>query len=78
MLDAEQSNTSVVIGERLLLKVFRRIEPGINPDVELHAALGAVGCEFVAPLRSWIDAPIDGSRTTVAMLQDFAADAADG
>lgn len=78
VLDAEQSNTSVVLGERLLLKVFRRIEPGINPDVELHAALGAVECEFVAPLRGWIDATIDGNRTTVAMLQDFAANSADG
>ncbi|KAA0021743.1 maltokinase N-terminal cap-like domain-containing protein [Antrihabitans cavernicola] len=78
VLEAEQSNTSVVLGESLLLKVFRRIEPGINPDVELHRALGEVGCEFVAPLRGWIDAVVEGSQTTVAMLQDYAANSADG
>ena len=78
VLNAEQSNTSVVLGEHLLLKLFRRIEPGVNPDVELHGALGEVGCQFVAPLRGWIDADVQGSRTTLAMLQDFAANSADG
>ena len=36
---AEQSNTSVIVGDRLFLKLFRRIEPGPNPDVEIGAFL---------------------------------------
>lgn len=31
----EQSNTTLVFGERLLLKMYRRLEPGINPDFEI-------------------------------------------
>ncbi|CDZ90972.1 hypothetical protein D092_01060 [Rhodococcus ruber Chol-4] len=77
-LSAEQSNTSVVLGEQLLLKLFRRITPGVNPDVELHLALGEAGCRSVAPVRAWIDAEIGGVRTTLAMVQDFAANSADG
>jgi maltose alpha-D-glucosyltransferase/alpha-amylase len=35
LLRGEQSNTSVNLGDRLLLKLFRKAEPGLNPDLEL-------------------------------------------
>ena len=38
-LGRDQSNTSVVLGGRLLLKGYRRIQPGLNPDLELTAYL---------------------------------------
>ncbi|PYE16007.1 maltokinase [Williamsia limnetica] len=78
VLGAEQSNTSLVFGESLLFKVFRQVETGINPDVELHRALGEVGCEYVADLRGWVETDIDGEPTTLAMAQDFIENAADG
>ena len=77
-LNAEQSNTSVVLAEQLLLKVFRRVSPGLNPDLELHRALAAGGCEYIAPVRAWLDGSIDGEPTTLGMAQDFAANTADG
>ncbi|WP_297108095.1 phosphotransferase [Tessaracoccus sp.] len=39
----EQSNTNVFFGDQILMKLFRRIEPGENVDVELHRALAGTG-----------------------------------
>lgn len=39
----EQSNTSIFYGDQLLAKVFRRLEPGVNTDVEVHRALAGSG-----------------------------------
>jgi maltose alpha-D-glucosyltransferase / alpha-amylase len=40
VLRAEQSNTSILVGDRLILKTFRRIEPGTNPELEIGRFLG--------------------------------------
>lgn len=53
-LGAEQSNSSVVVDEELLVKVFRKLQPGANPDVEVPAALAGVGFDdVVAPVAGW-------------------------
>ncbi|MFE5702971.1 hypothetical protein [Rhodococcus koreensis] len=77
-LGAEQSNTSVVLGEKLLMKIFRLVTPGVNPDVELHLALAGAGSEYVATLRAWMETDVAGILTTLAMVQDFEANSADG
>jgi len=55
-LGAEQSNTSLVFDERLILKIFRRLPDGPNPDVEVTRALADHGfAHVVAPLAEWRD-----------------------
>ncbi|MFN3339378.1 MAG: maltokinase N-terminal cap-like domain-containing protein [Dietzia sp.] len=88
LLEGEQSNSSLVFGDDLMVKVFRLVQPGLNPDVELHAALAGRECPAVASLRGWIE--LDGGDTddggtddeagptTLAMAQEFLAGAADG
>ena len=83
VLTAEQSNTSLAYGDAALLKVFRRLVPGVNPDVEIHDALTRAGCEYVAPLLGWLDGgwtDRDGEQQTagLAMLQKFLVTATDG
>ena len=50
VLTSEQSNTSLVFGEESILKVFRRLSPGPNPDLEVTTALAGLGSSQVAPV----------------------------
>ena len=74
----EQSNSSVIYGERAILKLFRRATPGANPDLELHRALRREGSHEVAPLLGAVEGELDGAPMSVAMLQTYAANSADG
>ena len=78
VLGVEQSNTSVSWGERSILKIFRRVAPGVNPDLELHRALRSVSSGEVAALQGAIEGSLHGEPATLGMLQDFAANSADG
>ncbi|MCU1615748.1 MAG: uncharacterized protein JWO98_3288, partial [Frankiales bacterium] len=81
IVSTEQSNTSLVYGQEAIFKLFRRLEPGLNPDVEIHAALRSVSNEHIAPLLGHIeiDDPEEGAEpATVAMLQTFVPNASDG
>jgi maltokinase len=73
-MSTEQSNTSLVFDDRLILKVFRRLQPGGNPDVEVTTALADAGFEHVAqPLVLWRDEQYD-----LAFGQEFLSGGSDG
>ncbi len=50
----DQSNTSIIFGRRLIMKLFRRVEPGPNPDVEINEYLADRGFARVPPVLATI------------------------
>ena len=62
VLTGEQSNTSLVYGDQAILKVFRRLEPGINPDIEIHQALSELGAKHIARLLGSMTADMPRRR----------------
>lgn len=79
VIDAEQSNTSVVYDSAALLKMFRRVVPGVNPDVELGRVLGRAGCANVARLLGAIETTDEhGEPVALAMVSEFAQNSAEG
>ncbi len=78
-LGVEQSNSSVVLGERLLLKLYRAVQPGENPDLELPRFLSSAGFERVPAVAGYVRyVPADGEPSAALMLQAFVPGAIDG
>ncbi len=78
VMTAEQSNTSVVYGDAAILKLFRRLQPGENPDVEVTRALAQAGSTNVPAPLAWFTGPVGGEQTTLGLLQTFMTGASDG
>ena len=77
LLSAEQSNSSLAFGEDALLKLFRKVGAGHNPDIEIHRALTQAGSDNVAALYGWLELASD-EPVHLAMLQQFLRTASDG
>lgn len=85
LLGAEQSNSSLVYGERYILKILRRVFPGANPDLELPLALARQGSRRVPSPVAWFEAvgaDVGGGAgpqsLTLGVLQPFLRDSEDG
>jgi trehalose synthase-fused probable maltokinase len=74
----EQSNSSIVFGEEQILKAFRRVEPGLNPELELLRFLSVHGFEHIAPLAGWYAYEGRLMDATLGILQEYLAGAQDG
>jgi maltokinase len=77
-MGVEQSNSSMVFGDSLVLKSFRRLEPGINPELELLRFLDTHGFENIAPLAGWYEYEGRLVESTLGILQQYLKDARDG
>jgi maltose alpha-D-glucosyltransferase / alpha-amylase len=71
-VDAEQSNTTVLVGSEYVLKLFRRLEPGINPEIEVGRFLtDTVPFSNTPALLGAIELEENGVRSAVAVVHRF-------
>ncbi|MCP5364978.1 MAG: maltose alpha-D-glucosyltransferase [Hyphomicrobiales bacterium] len=79
-LGREQSNTSVLIGEDMILKAYRRLEAGTHPEVEIGRFLTDVaGYENTPPLLGAVEMiDAQGVPTAIAVLQGFVRNQGEG
>ena len=77
--EADQSHTSVVLGDEIVLKAYRQLVPGLNPDLEMTAFLSEqAGFPAVPPLAGYAElVETHGEPTTMAMAQAWVPDAQD-
>ena len=79
LMHAEQSNSSVVYEKRLVLKMFRRLEEGLNPDLEIGSFLtGRTSFGNVPPLAGYLEYLGEGgTRTALGLLQGYVTNQGD-
>jgi maltokinase len=77
-LKAEQSNSSVIIDDAVILKVFRHLEPGENPELEMLEFLSSHGFDGAPALTGAYSLHGDLIDATLGVAQEYLAEAVDG
>ncbi|WNO53650.1 maltose alpha-D-glucosyltransferase [Stakelama saccharophila] len=75
---AEQSNSTMIIGARAVLKLLRKVAPGMHPEVEMVRYLAAGGFENVPPMLGTASRVEDGEETLMMLAQRFVYNQGDG
>jgi trehalose synthase-fused probable maltokinase len=78
LVSSEQSNSSVIFDETLILKVFRHVEPGINPELEMLSFLTRQGFRSIPALGGWYSYSGGPLTATLGLLQEYIAGAIGG
>jgi maltokinase len=77
-MGAEQSNSSIVFDDKLVLKAFRRLEAGDNPELEMLRFLSGRDFPNIAELAGWVDYEGELMDATLAVVQRFITGGRDG
>jgi maltose alpha-D-glucosyltransferase/alpha-amylase len=78
IMNVEQSNTSVVFGKRLVLKLFRHLEQGINPDVEIGTFLTNARFPHSAAVAGYLEYAAENCQaSSLGLLQAFVVNQGD-
>lgn len=77
---AEQSNTSIRIGEHAIMKVIRKLETGAHPELEIARFLAKAGFTATPALLGWVELGAEGGHHSYALslLQEFVPNRGDG
>jgi maltokinase len=78
LVSSEQSNSSIIFDDALILKVFRHLEPGINPELEMLRFLTEQGFRNIPALGGWYAYSGGPLTATLGLLQEYVAGAAGG
>lgn len=77
-VSSEQSNSSMIFDDALILKVFRHLEPGINPELEVLRFLTEQGFRNIPALGGWYGYSGGPLTATLGLLQEYVAGAVGG
>jgi maltose alpha-D-glucosyltransferase/alpha-amylase len=71
-VDTEQSNSTALVGEKLVVKLFRRLAPGVNPEIEIGRFLtDVVGFANSPALLGAVELVEGDARSSVAVVHEF-------
>ena len=74
----QQSNTNVVLGDVAMLKIFRRLEIGVNLNIEVLDQLRSAGVQSVPDLYGWVEAEVSGEHLDLIAMTELLPDPHDG